>query len=207
MCGTVTKGGGYNRNSDGTNILVNNTIMNEFGTTVMNASVRREGMLRAASKADHDALYHMVNQAYRVERWIKRDGGDRLDEQEGELEQLLESGRFLILEDESGPLASVYLEPRGERCYLGTLSVKPSRQGQGLARKMLEAAEAFASAHGCSAMELTVVSPRRDELVPLYAKFGYSEEGVHEYPPELQEKMVSPGHFIVMTKPLRTVKA
>lgn len=161
-----------------------------------------EATLRVATAGDRPAIARLVNHAFSVERFLKKGGADRLEESDGELERLLERGRFLLLTEDDATLACVYVEPRGERCYLGLLSIAPARQGRGLARRMNEAAEAFARAQGCRWMDLRVVSPRRDLLVPLYRRLGYTEQGREDYAPELVEKMTIPGYFILMTKQL-----
>ena len=161
-----------------------------------------EGTIRVATPSDRERIARLVNEAFGVERWLKKGGADRLNETEGELDRLLQRGSFLLLEQEGEAVACVYIEPRGERCYLGLLSVAPARQGQGLGRVVQAAAEAFARAQGCRWMDLRVVSPRRERLVPLYERMGYDETAREEYPPELAEKMTVPGHFILMSKPL-----
>jgi hypothetical protein len=51
-------------------------------------------------------------------------------------------------------------------------------------------------------MDLRVVSPREEQLLPVYRKLGYVETGTQEYPAVLVEKMAIPGHFILMEKAL-----
>jgi hypothetical protein len=64
------------------------------------------------------------------------------------------------------------------------------------------AAEDFARQQGCQWMDLRVVSPRAEQLLPIYRRLGYVETGTQEYPAELVEKMTIPGHFILMEKQL-----
>jgi GNAT superfamily N-acetyltransferase len=96
----------------------------------------------------------------------------------------------------------VYVEPRGDRAYLGLLSIVPARQGAGIGRQLNAAAENFAREQGCKWMDLRVVSPRADLLLPVYRRLGYVETGTEEYPPVLAEKITLPGHFILMAKQL-----
>ncbi len=158
--------------------------------------------VRVATDADRAAIQRLVNEAFARERELKKGRVDRLDPAGHELTALMSRGVFLLLEDGGELRALVYLEPRGERCYLGLLSVAPSCRGTGLGRRMTDIAEAYAREHGCGWMDLRVVSPRRNELVPLYLKLGYSEQGTQEYPAPVAEKMINPGHFIVMAKQL-----
>ena len=99
-------------------------------------------------------------------------------------------------------MGCVYVEPRGNRAYLGLLSIAPERQGAGLGRELNLAAENFARQQGCKWMDLRVVSPRADQLLPIYRRLGYVETGTQEYPAVLVEKMTIPGHFILMEKQL-----
>jgi GNAT superfamily N-acetyltransferase len=158
--------------------------------------------IRTATVADREAIRRLVNQAFVAERPLKKGGLDRLPLGDGELDRLLEHGTFLLLEEEGAIVACVYVEPRGERAYLGLLSITPERQRMGLGKKMNEAAEDFAREQGCRWMDLRVVSPRRDRLVPVYLRLGYAEQGTQEYPAEVAERMSVPGHFIVMSKAL-----
>jgi GNAT superfamily N-acetyltransferase len=171
------------------------------GTMRVATAADREA-IRIATAGDREAIRRLVNAAFGVERRIKRGGADRLAEQDGELEALMEKGVFLVLEEEGGLVATVYVEPRGERCYLGLLSIAPERQGTGLGRRMMAAAEQFAGEKGCIFMDLRVVSARREQLVPLYRRLGYAEDGTEAYPEVLAERMVEPGHFIRMVKAL-----
>src|SRR5438067_13245364 len=69
--------------------------------------------------------------------------GDRID-----LKQVREHfgrGVFLVTHDISG---CVYVELRGPRAYLGLLSVDPARQGGGVGKKLIAAAEKYARERG-----------------------------------------------------------
>lgn len=160
-----------------------------------------ESAIRMAGTADRDAIRRLVNQAFAVERFLKKGGGDRLQE-DGEFEHLWERGTFLVREDDGALAGCVYVEPRGDRAYLGLLSIEPARQGAGLGKQLNVAAEEFARRQGCRWMDLRVVSPREKQLLPIYRRLGYTVTGTQEYPAELVEKMAIPGHFILMAKPL-----
>jgi GNAT superfamily N-acetyltransferase len=157
--------------------------------------------IRVATAADREAIRALVNQAFEVERFLKKGGGDRLQE-DGEFEGLWERGTFLVKEEAGALVGCVYVEPRGERAYLGLLSIAPARQGAGLGKQLNAAAEQYAREQGCRWMDLRVVSPRADLLLPLYRRLGYVETGTQEYPAELVERMTIPGYFILMAKQL-----
>jgi GNAT superfamily N-acetyltransferase len=156
---------------------------------------------RIATAEDREPIRHLVNQAFEIERFLKKGDGDRL-QNDGEYESLWERGAFLVKEENGSLTGCVYIEPRGDRAYLGLLSIDPARQGTGLGKQLNTAAEEFARTQGCRWMDLRVVSPRAEVLLPIYRKLGYVETGTQEYPPPLVEKMTIPGHFILMSKPL-----
>jgi GNAT superfamily N-acetyltransferase len=164
------------------------------------AAVDREA-IRMATAADREAIRRLVNEAFDVERFLKKGGGDRL-QGDGEFEALWERGTFLVKEEDGALVGCVYVELRGERAYLGLLSIATARQGAGLGKQLNTAAEQYAREQGCRWMDLRVVSPRADLLLPLYRRLGYEETGREEYPAVLVEKMTIPGYFIVMAKAL-----
>jgi len=167
----------------------------------MNTVQVGEGSIRIATVDDREAIRRLVNQAFEVERFLKKGGGDRL-QGDGELEPLFERGTFLVKAEDGEPVGCVYVEPRGERAYLGLLSIVPARQGAGVGKQLNTAAEQYAREQGCRWMDLRVVSPRAELLLPLYRRLGYVETGTQEYPAALVEKMTIPGHFILMEKAL-----
>lgn len=152
--------------------------------------------VRVAGAGDVAALTRLINEAFAVERRFIE--GDRVDEI-GTCEYMAK-GKFLIAEDAAGLAACVYCELRGEHGYLGLLGVEPGRQGTGLGRRMMEAAEEYFRGAGCKAVELRVVNVR-EELPGFYRRMGYSETGNIEYPlPQVPVKV--PLHFVQMTKML-----
>lgn len=152
-------------------------------------------MIRRATDADAEKLTQLINRAFLVERFFL--DGDRLDLPQ--VVERLKTGVFLI-EDISGEMAAcVYVELRGERAYFGLLSVEPARQGAGLGRRLIVAAEDFARAAGCGAMDILVVN-LREELPPFYRKLGYVETGRSPFPEHVSTKL--PCHFIEMRKAL-----
>lgn len=180
---------------------MNDVQMDHSRTRTMESEAAAGSSIRIATDTDREAIRRLINQAFEVERFLKKGGGDRL-QNDGEYEALWERGTFLVGE-ENGTLAGcVYVEPRGDRAYLGLLSIDPARQGGGLGKQLNVAAEEFARKQGCRWMDLRVVSPRAEMLLPIYRRLGYAETGTQEYPPVLAEKMTIPGHFILMAKAL-----
>ncbi|HUO60248.1 MAG TPA: GNAT family N-acetyltransferase, partial [Candidatus Acidoferrales bacterium] len=87
------------------------------------------------------------------------------------------------------------------RGYFGMLAVDPSRQGTGLGRKMVDAAEDHCRRVGCTHVDINVLS-LRTELPPFYRKLGYTETGTEELHPVHGLKPGLKCHVIVMSKSL-----
>jgi GNAT superfamily N-acetyltransferase len=151
--------------------------------------------VRTATIADVGALVSLINAAFAVERrFVDRDrtGVD-------EIASFLENGSFLIAEGAEGHAdACVYVEIRGDRGYIGMLSVKPALQGQGVGRRMMAAAEQYCSAAGCRAIDIKIVN-LRTELPPFYRMLGYTDTGTAPFD---DPKLTKPAHFILMAKAL-----
>jgi ribosomal protein S18 acetylase RimI-like enzyme len=153
--------------------------------------------IRPAAAADSDRLIPLINQAFAVETFMT---GPRTDPER--LAASMEKGAILLAEDDSGDLvASVYVEVRGERGYIGMLAVSPSRQRSGIGRRMMQAAEDHLRRQGCVAVDITVLS-LRTELPAVYRAYGFVETGTQpfDYPHPLKDSLQT--HCIVMSKPL-----
>src|ERR1700680_3191142 len=159
------------------------------------SSPARAARLRPAVPSDIEAIARLINAAFVVERVVI--DGDRTNPEN--VRGLLNAGRFLLAEDATGLVGCVYVELRGEHSYLGLLSVDPQRQGTGLGRQLVGAAEQFSRGAGCRAIDLRIVSARA-ELLPFYRRLGYAENGTAPFPADVQTKV--PSHFIRMTKGL-----
>ncbi|MBZ5667759.1 MAG: GNAT family N-acetyltransferase [Acidobacteriia bacterium] len=154
--------------------------------------------IRKATPADVLIAIPVVNAAYAIETFLD---GPRTDETR--MAEMLKKGEFLVAaEDDSGRIvASVYTEKRGQRGYFGMLAVEPSRQGSGLGRGMIEAAEEHCRVYGCKHMDIVVLS-LRPELPPFYRRLGYTETGTEEFHPSRPLKGGAECHGIIMSKTL-----
>lgn len=158
----------------------------------MNASPLQ---IRLATDADRAQLVPMINSAFTVEGFIE---GTRTDDER--LAAMMQKGDILVVEDGVGSLlACVYVEVRGRRGYLGMLAVDPASQGAGLGSRLVGAAENHLRGQGCEAVDLSVLS-LRPELVPIYRRFGYSENGIATFNPSRPLKAGIECHCIVMSK-------
>lgn len=152
---------------------------------------------RFAEETDLDALMSLINRAFAVESFFIR--GDRVTPQR--LREYMQSGRFLLAEDDGAMPGCVYVELHGEHAYLGLLSIDPARQKTGLGRRLVAAAEEFAREMGARRMDLTVVN-LRTELPPFYQKLGYELAGTEPIREEMVPRVTQSCHFIRMSKPL-----
>jgi phosphoserine phosphatase/predicted N-acetyltransferase YhbS len=150
---------------------------------------------RRADQRDALGLARLINLAFKPERFFTDK--DRTSPQQ--VCDLMSKGEFFVAHRGNELLACIYLENRGESWYFGLLSTEPSRQRQGLARRLLQESEARARAAGAKRMDLTVVNLRL-ELPPLYRKLGYVEVGTKPFPED--QSATQPCHLIVMSKPL-----
>jgi ribosomal protein S18 acetylase RimI-like enzyme len=149
--------------------------------------------MRTAVQSDIDSLARLINSAFRVEQPFIE--GDRINP-DG-VRAYMEKGKFLLAEDSSALAGCVFVELRGDRGYLGLLGVDPSRQGTGLGRKLMDAAENFFREAGCTAVDLRVIS-ERTSLPAFYRHRGYVETGTAPFAPDVPAKV--PCHYVLMTK-------
>ena len=148
--------------------------------------------VRTAAPSEAEALMRLINAAFVVERSFIDVDRVRLED----VRELQQKGAFLV---GGGMDACVYVELRGDRGYFGLLSVDPPRQGNGLGRAMVDAAEQYCRERGCRWMDLRVVSVR-EELPPFYRKLGYAECGTEPFQSEFPTMV--PVHLIRMEKSL-----
>jgi len=138
----------------------------------------------------------LINSAFRIaEDFFYNE--DRITFEE--VERLFTTGTFLLAEADRVLRGCVYVELRGERSYLGLLSVDPSQQQSGVGSLLMTAAENHCRELGSRAMDIWIIN-LRTELPPFYRKRGYVETGTLPWPPEI--KTTQPCHFITMAKAL-----
>lgn len=132
---------------------------------------------------DVTKLTELVNSAYRGD--TSRQGwtteadlldGTRVDEMI--IYRLLTTKNTTILKyiDGLDILGCVELRVEPEGLYLGMLSVRPNLQGEGIGKKLLQAAEIHAREFACPKIFMTVISVRQ-ELIDWYVRHGYQLTG------------------------------
>ena len=159
------------------------------------SSARQTARIRHAVDADVEALSALINMAFRAEAPFIE--GDRI--RPGGVREYMKKGKFFLAEDSAGLAGCVYAEVRGDRGYLGLLGVEPRRQGTGLGRTLMDAAEDFFRTANCAAVDLRIISARTP-LPAFYRHLGYVETGTAPLPPDAPAKV--PCHFILMSKML-----
>jgi N-acetylglutamate synthase-like GNAT family acetyltransferase len=154
--------------------------------------------LRIASFDDADKITDVINFAFRrAEEFFVN--GDRIDVEK--VLDFLRTGKFLVAEENGILIGCVYVEPRGDRAYLGLLSVDPSRQQAGLGSLLMAEGEKYCRGLDCRFMDIKIVN-LREELQGFYQSRGYVETGTSPFPADVETEL--PCHFIDMSKPLGT---
>ena len=158
----------------------------------MNQPVR----VRLAEPSDANQLMALINSAFRIaEDFFYNE--DRITFEE--VERLFSTGTFLVAEADRLLRGCVYVELRGDRSYLGLLSVDPSQQQAGLGSLLLDEGEKYCRELGSRSMDILIIN-LRTELPPFYQRRGYVETGTIPLPEDI--RTTQPCHFITMAKPL-----
>lgn len=168
-------------------------------------------LITPASQADIPALHDLVNSAYRGDSsrrgWTtEADLLEGIRTDEAGLTAMLANPQATILKYEQDGLliGCVYLEKKGDRLYLGMLTVSPDAQSGGIGKQLMAAAEQTACDWHCRAMTMTVIS-QRHELIAFYERRGYRPTGETEAFPMDNPRFGLPKQplsFIVMEKVL-----
>jgi len=93
----------------------------------------------------------------------------------------VERGIVFVAEADGELVGSLFCQGQGDALYLGKLAVRPDRQGQGIGRSLVRAAEAEARRRGLAALELQT----RIELTENHAAFaamGFVKTGESAHP-------------------------
>jgi GNAT superfamily N-acetyltransferase len=148
--------------------------------------------IRKAEPSEAEIVRDLINAAFRPAEEFFVDG-DRVGIEE--VRERMDRGEFWIADD----AGCVYIERAGDRGYLGLLSVSPARQGNGIGKKLVAAAEERCRELGCGAVDLLIVN-LRGELPGFYRTLGYRESGTEPFPIDTPTKL--PCYFIKMSKEL-----
>lgn len=160
--------------------------------------------IRPAIPDDGPEVLKLVNGAYRGDSsragWTTE--ADLVGDQRIDLPGLLvkindPSGKLLVAYDEAGKLAScceIRRQAGKDVGYFGMFAVDPQRQGGGIGRQVMEAAEKYAKETlELTRLEMTVIWTRK-ELLEWYERLGYRKTG---------ERQPFPYHDPTQGRPLR----
>jgi ribosomal protein S18 acetylase RimI-like enzyme len=157
--------------------------------TLTAASQRRDPALqfRNAGAADIDAIVALVTSAYRGDAsragWTTEADfldGNRVEP--GVLRADIERphSRVLLVERDGELLACAHIAIEDGAGYFGMFAVRPTLQGAGIGKTVLEEAERIVRDEWrLPAMRMTVIDVR-DELVAFYERRGYRRTGIRK---------------------------
>lgn len=141
-----------------------------------------------ATVTDIPALVKLLNSAYRGEG-SKKGWTTEADLLEGSLRtdaaninDLMQTPGAVFLKhtnDQNRIEGCVFLHKKGDKLYLGMLSVSPLIQAKGIGRQLMTAAESYARDQQCVSIFMKVISVRH-ELVQWYERKGYHKTGETE---------------------------
>jgi ribosomal protein S18 acetylase RimI-like enzyme len=166
-------------------------------------------MITIATLEDVSALEQLINSAYRGEAskqgWTTEANlleGKRITEDE--LTEIIQDKENTILKfiENNKIIGCVLLVNKGNKLYLGMLTVSPELQNSGIGKKILQEAEVHALSLGLHKIVMTVISIR-EELIAWYNRHGFVDTGVKEpFPLNDSDAIITnqPLEFIVMEK-------
>jgi predicted N-acetyltransferase YhbS len=98
--------------------------------------------LREAGAADAEVLARLLREAFEEFRGQLDPPSSAHGKTAEAVLRELQGGGALIAEVEGAPVGCVFLHPREDHLYLDRLAVLPSHRGAGIARQLMDAAEA-----------------------------------------------------------------
>ncbi|AOW10453.1 GNAT family N-acetyltransferase [Flavobacterium gilvum] len=166
-------------------------------------------MITTAVLDDVSALEKLVNSAYRGETskqgWTTEANllqGKRIDTHE--LSALFQNKENTILKftKDNTIVGCVLLVNKGDKIYLGMLTVSPNLQNSGIGKQLLKAAETHALELNINKIVMTVISIR-EELIAWYNRHGFADTGDREpFPLNDTDAIIAekPLEFVVLEK-------
>lgn len=154
---------------------------------------------REATLADVDALVVLVTSAYRGDAsragWTTEADfldGNRIDAEVLRQDIARPRSRVLIGESSGELLACAHIADEDNAGYFGMFSVRPTLQGSGIGKRMLDEAERIVRDEWrLLAMRMTVIDIR-DELIAFYERRGYRRTGIYKPFPHGDERFGLP---------------
>lgn len=144
-------------------------------------------MISTAGLKDIPELNALVNSAYRGDSsrqgWTTEADlldGIRIDDDR--LKELIQKQDSVILkytDSNDKIIACVHLEKKGDRMYLGMLTVSPRLQSRGIGKALMQAAEIHARKWKCTSVYMSVIT-ERTELLAWYERHGYKNTKINK---------------------------
>lgn len=128
-------------------------------------------VLRSATSSDADSIAECVRAAYSP--YIKRIGkppGPML----GNYDEIVRDHRVFVVDGGEAIIGVLVLIKEEIGLLLDNIAVRPSRQGEGIGRRLMEHAEAEARRLGYGHLDL-YTHQRMTENIALYVRHGYEE--------------------------------
>jgi len=166
-------------------------------------------MITIATQEDVTALEKLINSAYRGETskqgWTTEAdllSGKRITKDE--LSEIIKNKENTILKliNNSAIIGCVLLINKGDKLYLGMLTVSPKLQNNGIGKQLLQGAKAYALVLDLPKIVMTVISIR-EELIAWYKRHGFVDTGKRKaFPLNETDAVISkqPLEFMVLEK-------
>lgn len=147
--------------------------------------------IRVLNKEDLDAfeiVRSIVNVSYANRSYMKKEGRKmrfgniKLNETgESDITELIDESEVYIYEieeDVTGHLkiagcVGLKINKKDGFANLGSFAVDPKYRRKGIGASLLKYADTWAKSKGASKIQIEVIAPLKDELVPFYEKNGY----------------------------------
>jgi ribosomal protein S18 acetylase RimI-like enzyme len=131
--------------------------------------------------AEADRILAVMRRAFAEYRGHLRPESSVFAETAPAIAEKLAAGGGFLAERGGAAVGCVIAEDRGDRAYLGRLSVDPAWRGRGLGRRLALAAEGFARRRKRSLIELNVRIALRGNIA-LFESLGYRETARRAHP-------------------------
>ena len=128
-------------------------------------------VLRSATAVDAAAISECVRAAYqRHVEDIGRPPGPMLDD----YGRVIRNHRAYVIEDSGRIVGALVLKDTDDGILLDNVAVQPSRQGEGIGRRLVEYAESEARRLGHDHLDLYTHEQMTGNIA-MYARYGYEE--------------------------------
>lgn len=182
----------------------------------MNEEMTDQVYIRQGTQEDIPAIVQLLNSAYRGASsragWTTEAdliGGEvRTDFEDVQAVMAKPGSQFLVLcHSEHEILGCVNLQLQPTAVYLGMFAVRPGLQGQGLGRRLLQAAESWTREMARLHIVMWVISVRT-ELIGWYQRLGFTDTGERR---DFREDGLSGPHlrrleFMILKKEIAAVE-